>query len=329
MRSSISSSDIRVLHADWLRTWALALFAVALFFGGWEVFWRVRGFQPSLTDDARLWAAARRRVEPRSTVLIGASRMHADVQPSVFREVTGATPIQLAVSGGMIYPVLENLARDETFRGTVVCDLMEFEIATGLTTELEKSYVRASEQETLAGRSESLLRRGLQSRFALASEQLALPMVARSVQRGVLPAPVNTRTILADRTLAINFSRVNITALRTEVASLSVYQGPSISTDEFISRAHRFEILAERIERRGGRVIFVKFPISGVLWERLESVYPKAYYWDEFARRTSFQTIHFKDYTDLQIECPDYSHLDGTVAPRFTRALAWIVSRSR
>ncbi|MDQ3917245.1 MAG: hypothetical protein M3348_01975, partial [Acidobacteriota bacterium] len=105
-------------------------------------------------------------------------------------------------------------------------------------------------------------------------------------------------------------------------ASLSVYQGPEISPDEFVARARRFEASAEEIEKRGGRVLFVRMPVSGPLWERLETAYPKASYWDEFARRTRFRTVHFKDYPGLQVECPDYSHLDARDAPRFTAALA-------
>jgi hypothetical protein len=57
----------------------------------------------------------------------------------------------------------------------------------------------------------------------------------------------------------------------------------------------------------------------------LEKNYPKKVYWDEFARRTRFATIHFADYAELQFECPDYSHLDMREASRFSIALAKIL----
>lgn len=330
MPSSTSSSDIKVLRADWLRTWATAAALTLLLLAGWETFWRARGFNPVLDDDAKLWASTRRRVGPDSTVLVGSSRMHAGVSPSIFEEVTGRDTIQLAVNGGMSYLVLENLARDRAFRGTVICELTEVEITTGMTTFWEKGFISWYEQGALAERSESLLRRFAQGHLAFASPQLSLPMVVKSVLQGHLPVPSSSpATISEDRTLSLDFTKVDIEKLRSRVASLSVQQGPEISPEEFVSRAHRFEVLAEEIERRGGHVIFVRLPVSGPLWEWLEKAYPKASYWDEFARRTHFRTVHFKDYTDLQIECADYSHLDMRDAPRFTRALAKILFENK
>lgn len=297
-----------------------------LLLGGWEVFWRARGFKPAPVDNARLWAAARSRVRPDSTVLVGSSRMHADVRPSTFAEASGADTVQLAVSGGMSYPVLESLARDPSFRGTVVCDLMEVEITTGLTTRTEKEFVGAYEHQTPASSAEASLQRPVQEHFAYGLPQLALPSLSGDLLRGRLPESSDSPSVIgADRTLSVDFGKVDIATLRDKVASLSVYQGPEISPEEFVARARRFEELAERIEARGGRVVFVRMPVSGVLWERLERAYPKAAYWDEFARRTRFRTVHFKDYAGLQVECPDGSHLDMRDAPRFTEALARII----
>jgi hypothetical protein len=329
VRSSTSSSDVHALRADWLRTWATTAALILLLLAGWEAFWRVRGFRPALYDDPGLWAAARHRVRPDSTVLVGSSRMHAGVRPSVFEEVSGRDTVQLAVNGGLSYLVLEHLARDPTFRGTVVCELWELEITTGLTTHLEKDSISAYERETLAGWSESFLHRFVQERLAFASPQLSLPAVAGGVLRGQSPVPSTPAAIGEDRALYVDFTKTNVEKLRSQIASVSVYQGPEISPEEFVARARRFEVLAEEIERRGGRVVFVRLPISGVLWERLEKAYPKTSYWDEFARRTHFQTVHFKDYPGLQIECPDSSHLDMRDAPRFTKALANIIFGNR
>jgi hypothetical protein len=289
----------------------------------------VKGFKPTINDDARLWAATRYTVRPDSTVLVGSSRMHAGAYPSVFEEVTGKDTVQLAINGGLSYLVLENLARDPAFRGTVICELSEAEITTGITGDLEKSYISLYGRETLAGWSESFLKRILQQHLVSASPQLSLPDLVGRVLRGKPPAPSPHYHISEDRALLVDFSQLNIENLRTQIAAVTVAQGPEISPEEFISRARRFEVLAEEIERRGGHVVFVRLPVSGLLWERLEKAYPKASYWDEFARRTHLRTIHFKDYTDLQIECPDYSHIDMRDAPRFTRALAKIIFGNR
>jgi hypothetical protein len=330
VRSSTSNSEIKVLRADWLRTWATTAALTLLLLAGWETFWRVKGFQPTINDDARLWAAVRREVRPESTVLIGSSLMHAGVHPSIFREVTGTTPIQLSVNGGRSYLLLENLARDPAFRGTVICELIEGEVIDWVTTSTEKSFISNYEQERLAERSESFLQRFLRERFAFTSPQLSLQTLIRGVLHGQLPVPLHIHfQIGEDRSLYVDFMKVDIEKFRAKVAAAPYSQGPGISPEEFVARARRFEVLAAEIERRGGRVVFVRPPFSGVAWERQEKAYPKAAYWDEFARRTHFQTIHFKDYPELQIECPDYVHLDMRDAPRFTRALAKIIFEKR
>lgn len=72
-------------------------------------------------------------------------------------------------------------------------------------------------------------------------------------------------------------------------------------------------------------MIFVRYPVSGLIWEQLEKNYPKTAYWDEFARQTRFETIHFRDYPELRFECPDYSHLDLRQSAAFTQGLAKIL----
>ncbi|HZT57749.1 MAG TPA: hypothetical protein VFA21_03900 [Pyrinomonadaceae bacterium] len=330
MRSSTSSSEAEVLRADWPRTLTATALLVLLLLGGWEVFWRTRGFEPSVSDDARLWSAARHRVRPDSVVLVGSSRMHAGVHPSDFQQATGILPVQLAVNGGMSYPVLENLARDQSFRGTVICDLSEAEVTTGMTTYLETGFVNSYEHETLAGRAESRLQMFAQAHLVLASPQLSPPLLEAAALQGRLPAPATSpATVGEDRTLYLDFTKADLEKLRPKIADMTVAQGPDISPEEFVARARRFVSLAEKIEARGGRVVFVRFPTSELLWERLEKAYPKASYWDEFARRTHVQTVHFKDYPELQFDCPDYVHLDMRDAPRFTSALAKIVFAKR
>ncbi|MDQ3918277.1 MAG: hypothetical protein M3348_07350, partial [Acidobacteriota bacterium] len=209
--ASTSGHEAKILSAGWLRTWAIAAALTLLLLGGVEAVWRASGFRPALNDDARLWAAARRRVRPDSTVLVGSSRMHADVRPATFAEVTGADTVQLAVTGGMSYPVLEDLARDPSFKGTVVCELSEVEISTGITTPLERDFVREYRRESPAGRAEAFLQRPVQERLALGLPQLTAPSVFGSLLRGPRPEPsAAAYSVAADRTLSVDFSKVDL-----------------------------------------------------------------------------------------------------------------------
>lgn len=77
-----------------------------------------------------------------------------------------------------------------------------------------------------------------------------------------------------------------------------------------------------RITHRGGRVVFVQFPISGETLRMSDEFWPKSAYWDRFAERTSAEAIHFLDHPSLSgFECPDTSHLDHDQARIVTGVL--------
>lgn len=323
--SDAQLADVQLVKANWARTFAAA-FVVALFLlGSWEAFWRLKGFRPVVSDDASMWGAARMTVGPESVVLVGSSRMHADVLPAIFAQASGHHTVQLAINGGLSYLVLEHLARDPDFTGTVICETWELEIITGRTTPLEQAILAGYKKPTVADKSEYFLRRSVQKRFSFALPQLAFPLVVQHLVKGKPLSPSSDYTVGEDRAMVIDFARENLEVLRQKVASGFGHQGPAVSSEEFVARARRFEALAEQIEQRGGRVIFVRLPVSGVVWEELEKNYPKKVYWDEFARRTRFATIHFADYEELTLECPDYSHLDSREASHFSSALAKIL----
>jgi hypothetical protein len=296
-----------------------------LLLGGWEGFWRLKGFRPAISDDPRLWAAARQSVRPDSVVLVGSSRTLADVRPADFATATGRHTVQLAVNGGFSYLVLEHLAADPNFKGTVICEMWDTEIITGMTTPREQLFVSAYKPSSLSEKSEGFLQRLVQHNFALALPQLSVSSVAKHWwHKAPLPPSVHY-WFLEDRTFMVDFKLVDVNGLRN---TITAGFGPAVSEvtpAEYVARAGRFEELAARIAQRGGQVILMRYPVSGGVWDQLEKSYPKTAYWDEFARHTPFATLHFWDYPELRFECPDYSHLDMRQSPAFTQALAKIL----
>ena len=66
----------------------------------------------------------------------------------------------------------------------------------------------------------------------------------------------------------------------------------------------------KRIQDRGGKVVFVRFPSGEDFYRVTERFYPKQEYWDRFAALTSAQTWHFRDVEGLSnFPCPDGVHL--------------------
>src|SRR5204863_7217271 len=87
----------------------------------WELYCRSLGYGPTLNDNEDLWTMARRRVQPESIVVVGDSRAWFDVDLDEFQKGLGKRPIQLAMAGSTAWPVLDDLAKDESFHGTIIC----------------------------------------------------------------------------------------------------------------------------------------------------------------------------------------------------------------
>ena len=90
----------------------------------WELHCRSVGYGPTLNDNEDLWTMARRRVQPESIVVIGDSRAWFDVDLDEFQKGLGKRPIQLAMAGSTAGPVLDDLASDKSFHGTIICSFV-------------------------------------------------------------------------------------------------------------------------------------------------------------------------------------------------------------
>ncbi|MDH3297356.1 MAG: hypothetical protein OEM96_03605, partial [Gemmatimonadota bacterium] len=122
--SSVDKGPIRPIPTTpWARTFGLMALLLVMLIGGWELYWRDRGFVPSINNTPGLWAQTRRRVdarEPRATVFVGSSRTLFDIDLQVWQEETGVLPIQLALEGSNPLPVITSLAEDEDFAGLLI-----------------------------------------------------------------------------------------------------------------------------------------------------------------------------------------------------------------
>ncbi len=116
MPSSTSSSDMRPAAL-------IALILTILLMGGWEAYWRYSGSVPSYRNSDGLSAIQRRRIDNCQgdrTVIAGSSRMFFNTQLDVWERESGSRPIQLALEGTSPVSLMEDLADDPDFTGTLI-----------------------------------------------------------------------------------------------------------------------------------------------------------------------------------------------------------------
>lgn len=355
MRSSTSSSNDRIPLAPWGKTWILTIllfiFAIAI----WNTFWISRGVYPMPTDNPELWAHHRNRAtnaDLNTIVFVGASRTQCSIDQKTVRKFTGKEPVQLAIAGESPLPVLKNLAEDNSFRGIVISDLPEVTVYgrdtfeedidvrnTNLPVNNANDWIESYKKQSIADKVEFRLKAHSQSIISFPTlgnnypDALYNLLTGNVVGINELGLGIIGRQgvkVYFDRTLPFgvnNLSKeeldfIHNLQLRIFGNQLKI-EKPTVERYSVLIK--KIEPLVQRIQSRGGKVIFVAYPINGDIWELNENTFPRKEFWDLFASKISARTIHFKDYSQLQFDCPDGSHLDSRDAPAFTKALMEII----
>ena len=314
----------------------------------WELYCRSLGYGPTLNDNEDLWTMARRRVQPESIVVIGDSRAWFDVDLDEFQKGLGKRPIQLAMAGSTAWPVLDDLAKDESFHGTIICSFVPglFFAPPGsppmVRAELgEKRY----RNQTPAQRVSEYLGMWLEEHVAfLKPDDLSLEALLNE-----LPIPNRPGALVPPR-----FPPYFQTEDRERRARMwekcaepgsplakkiqqiwpPLFTPPPPPTyvpkDVFFAEMKkgiekRFADVAgaiEKIRRRGGKIVFVRFPHTGGLKELEDRLTPRAQTWDPLLKMTSSPGIYYSDFPELSgFDCPEWSHLSAGDSVEFSKRL--------
>ena len=161
---------------------------VLVFLGTWEFMLRHADLGPDFTDNRALWLSSRQQLatpDPAAIALLGASRLQRGVDVSELADKLQRPVVQLAVEGTSALPVLENLAADPRFRGTVIVSIAPAfsfnrklsKLDEGNQAEWVRTYVRQSRSR----RMEQELRLFVQGNFAFRSADAAIPRVVASI----------------------------------------------------------------------------------------------------------------------------------------------------
>ena len=313
---------------------------------GWEVFVRSLGYSTTLNDTPDLWAQTRESVKPDSIVIVGDSRPLFDMDLDVLQMAFGKRPIQLALAGSCAYPVLADLANDESFHGTVVCGVVPgmFFAPAGPLLETSEMALKRYRNWTPAQRMSHQLGMWLEERVAfLKADELNLgALLARlpipNRAKAQLPPllPPYFATVERDRRVRLWAECAQPGPLQTRVREgwLPLFTPPPppsyIPQEAFFAEMGkkieaRFKdtvAAVDKIRARGGRVVFVRFPMTGKLKEHEDRTQPRSGAWTRLLAETNAPGIYFEDYPELaNFQCPEWSHLSAADSIEFTRRL--------
>lgn len=331
--SSSGRAEAVLSRVRWGWTWLLTLGLIVVILGSWEGYWRFRGFTPSITDDWPVWSAIRRAAngDARAVALVGSSRILLGLDPALLEKHMGRSFHMLAIDGSTPIPVLDELSRDEEFIGSVICSIPPLWLAGDLASGEDRTakWLRKYRRQTLSSRLETGLALLLQQHLVFRYGGLAPEKLWSKWWRSAPVVPPYA-PMRADRYRPADYSMVDVRSLRqarVERTEELHDKARMLPQKEFLQRVETIRHSVERIERRGGRVIFVRFPSCGRVQEIEERTVPRRRYWDPFAEKVAAPAIHFADYPSLgDFQCMDGSHLNHEDAAVFTRQLSEIIS---
>lgn len=347
--SSTSNSEPeyeRVIPALPWRPLALTVLTmVCLATIGWEIAVRRAGYGPTLNDTADLWAQQRNAVRPESIVIVGDSRAWFDLDLDVLQQGLGQRPIQLALPGSCAYPVLADVANDPAFRGTVICGFVPgmFLAPGGPLLENSEKALKRRRDWNLSQQSGHYLGMLLEERLAFVKEELTLgellkrlPIPNRAGYHGPPRLPPYFGTVERDRQTRMIPAAAEPGPFqdRIKYGWLPLFTPPpppkGVPPEQFMKGIFaaidaRFRNTAEAVQKiraRGGKVVFVRFPVSGELKALEDRMNPRARDWERLLKDTGAPGIYFEDFPELAaFECPEWSHLSASDAVEFTKRI--------
>ena len=313
----------------------------------WELYCRSIGYGPTLDDNEDLWTITRQRVKPESIVIIGDSRGWYDLDLDELQRGLGNRPVQLAMGGGCGYPILADLANDKTFHGTIICSFVpRLFLAPPGTPPMERGEkaVRRSHTQSPAQRASEYLAMPLEEHVAflkqqdLTLEQLLkrLPIPNRSGALVPPRLPPYFGTVDRERRARMieECARGGKLATTIQQIWLPIFTPPPppsyVPKDVFMAKMKdaiekRFgDTIAAvgKLRARGGKVVFVRLPVSGGLKALEDRTTPRNQTWDPLLQGTGAPGIYFEDFPELAgFNCPEWSHLSAGDSVEFSKRL--------
>jgi len=315
----------------WLLHWVLGIVVALSLLAFCEIALRTKGFMPSAPDDCQLWALERRRANSGSAretlVLVGASRIRLGIDTDLMRRLLpGKRVVQLAILGQSPYRVLQDLANDKDFHGTIIYDFMERYEHPQPADQVQSCLDYYHRRFTIARYAHVILRNIFSGRFVVLSPQFDPRSFGKEfLARRGFPKP-HYITYLADRSM---IARPELLVEPYDLAKQalifeSALQRMAVETnlEEWLGFHKQEENWIQLLHNRGAEVVLLRMPSSGRLWMLDEAYHPKASYWDQIAATTLARTIHFKSLPGGGVwEQYDESHLDARQAGLFTMLL--------
>jgi len=320
-------------RVKWLPAWALALVLLLFVVGSWEALIRSAALGPEFIDNRALWVSERHRLNGYggdAIAVLGASRVQRAIHPETLARELGGPVVQLAVEGTSAIPLLEDLAVDPRFRGTVL-----FSVAPAFSFNRRLSKLDAGNQaewvayyrsQSRSRRFEYELRLATQDLFAFRSPDASVTRVLPDVLlRGKLPES-NFKMTFADRSVSVDYSKFRTPETPQRMVDLYLENTEAYEADEFADLINYVSAIVTILNVKNCRVIFLRLPSGDIVRDLERRMFPNERFWGYMKRNINAEFIHFEDFPELSgYLSVDGSHVASEKSAAFTKVLAGVI----
>ena len=320
-------------RVKWLPALALALVLLLFVVGSWEALIRSAALGPEFIDNRALWVSERHRLNGYggdAIAVLGASRVQRAIHPETLARELGGPVVQLAVEGTSAIPLLEDLAVDPRFRGTVL-----FSVAPAFSFNRRLSKLDAGNQaewvayyrsQSRSRRFEYGLRLATQGMFAFRSPDASVTRVLPDVLlRGKLPEP-NFKTTFSDRSVSVDYSKFRTPETPQRMVDLYLENTDAYEADEFADLINYVSAIVTILNAKNCRVIFLRLPSGDIVRDLERRMFPNERFWGYMQQNVNAEFIHFESFPELSgYLSVDGSHVASEKSAAFTKVLADVI----
>ncbi len=338
MHSSTSNSKSfdcaakRAPDMPWVKVFTLVFLLSIVMLAAVEMGWRALDISPSLVNNEPLWQDQLNQLRDaqqteNSVLLIGSSRIQNGVKPTLLSQELGVDVFNLSISGTSSYDLLDFVANDTVFNGVVIVELwpqhhMIQELSDGRKA---KQYINYEEQASFIDPFEFELDRILHENFRLFHPHLnTIELFFHALYSREVKYPVESYNVM--RYGPLDYKRQSaerMAKLTKKYIKLAESAEPIVDEDALMARRQVFLKPIEKIQKRGGRVVFVHTTLSGEMREIEARKFPREKYWNPFVKGLADASLHYQDNEALNsIVCADGVHMGAELVEIQTKAIA-------
>ncbi len=286
-------------------------------------------------ENLDVWADQRSRVDQlteKDVIILGSSRAHFDINIHLWDSITGVRPLQLAYPGSSPFIPVRDIVENTSFNGLLIIGVspgLFFTTEDSWGANRGKTFVDHYHKRTYAQKFNQKIYDFIDPQFSYLQGDLTLenlierlPIPNRDSVRhpDIWPPMVHMDKYRNIRMLPI---MENDTTIQNRQKDIWFNPNPKNRVEEHLDEVmDHYAGLVKKFKERGGKVVFIRPPVTGYYLETEAKLFPREKYWDRLLQVSDCPGYHYADHpVTADMIPPEWSHLTRKDSDTYTKII--------